>query len=348
MTPRALSTDSYRRADWTASGVFEIAEGVYRVPLPLPLDGLRAVNVYVLTGPGGLTVIDSGWAIPESRELLVSALKVLGAIPSDIDRFLITHVHRDHYEQSVALRREFGFKVALGADEIHTIDYVRGDSFMPFAPQLTRLRELGAAALADELALTVGPQDHQAFVQYPDEWLGSGTIDVSGRRTLEVVPTPGHTRGHVVFHDLGAGLLFAGDHVLSTITPSIGFEAIPMADPLGRFMSSLALLRSRPDAVLLPAHGPIAQSVHERVDELLSHHEGRLRNAEAAVRHGCATAHAVAGKLTWTRRERALADLDLFNRMLAVMETAAHLDLLVARGRVTVTIEDGVRVYLPA
>jgi glyoxylase-like metal-dependent hydrolase (beta-lactamase superfamily II) len=343
-----VSADSYGRADWTTSGVVEIAEGVYRVPLPLPLDGLRAVNVYVLTGPGGLTLIDSGWAIPESRELLVSALKALGALPSDISRFLITHVHRDHYEQSVALRREFGFKVALGADEVRTIDYVRGDSFLPFGPQLSRLRELGATALADELARTVGPEDHQAFVEYPDEWLSPGTIDVSGQCALEVVPTPGHTSGHVVFHDLGAGLLFAGDHVLSTITPSIGFEAVPMADPLGQFMSSLTLLRSRPDAVLLPAHGPITESVHKRVDELLAHHGGRLGNAEAAVRRGCATAPDVAGQLPWTRREHALADLDVFNQMLAVMETAAHLDLLAARGQVTVTVHDGIRIYLPA
>jgi len=34
----------------------------------------------------------------------------------------------------------------------------------------------------------------------------------------------------------------------------------------------------------------------------------------------------------WTRRRRRLPDLDPFNQMLAIFETAAHLDLLVARG----------------
>jgi len=31
--------------DWTEPGVFPVAPGVHRVPLPLPTDRLRAVNV---------------------------------------------------------------------------------------------------------------------------------------------------------------------------------------------------------------------------------------------------------------------------------------------------------------
>ena len=44
-------------------------------------------------------------------------------------------------------------------------------------------------------------------------------------RDLLAVPTPGHTQGHVVFADVERALLFAGDHVLPRITPSVGFEA---------------------------------------------------------------------------------------------------------------------------
>ena len=36
----------------------------------------------------------------------------------------------------------------------------------------------------------------------------------------------------MVFRDAAAGLLFAGDHVLPRITPSIGFEAAPAPSPL--------------------------------------------------------------------------------------------------------------------
>ncbi len=33
---------------WTEPGAYPVADGVHRIPLPLPMDGLRAVNVYVL------------------------------------------------------------------------------------------------------------------------------------------------------------------------------------------------------------------------------------------------------------------------------------------------------------
>ena len=53
----------------------------------------------------------------------------------------------------------------------------------------------------------------------------------------------------------------------------------------------------------------------------------------------------MASKVTWTRRERTLAELDVFNKFLAVCETGAHLQLLVAQGRATMTERDGVRHY---
>ena len=44
--------------------------GVHRMPLPLPMDGLRAVNVYVIETSNGLVLVDGGWAIPPSRDAL--------------------------------------------------------------------------------------------------------------------------------------------------------------------------------------------------------------------------------------------------------------------------------------
>jgi glyoxylase-like metal-dependent hydrolase (beta-lactamase superfamily II) len=217
---------------------------------------------------------------------------------------------------------------------------------MPLANQLQLLRRLGASELADTVMRALGGKEHpDPEWELPDEWLTAGTQKVAPDRTLEVVPTPGHTRGHVVFHDVDAGLLFAGDHVLPTITPSIGFEPILSPNPLGDFLGSLAVVRSRPDARLLPAHGPITESAHARVDELVAHHDARLDATEAAVRAGAASAYDAACQLPWTRRGRSLDELDPFNQMLAIAETAAHLVLLEAQGRVTGTDEGGVRRY---
>jgi len=332
--------------EWAEPGVYPVAPGVHRVPLPLPTDGLRAVNVYVITGDGGLVLIDSGWALEVARRDLTSALAALGAGLGDIRSFLVTHVHRDHYTLAVQLRREFRGTVSLGLGERQAIAALSGGTAEPFAPQLAELRASGADALIGNLADTAralpgGATDWEE----PDKWLTPyEEIGVAGR-ALTVIPTPGHTRGHVVFRDAAAGLLFAGDHVLPHITPSIGFEAVPSRQPLQDFLGSLRLVRSLPDMRLLPAHGPVAPSAHTRIDELLAHHDDRLARCLAAVRDGAATAYQAAGFLRWTRRQRRLGELDPFSQMLAVIETRAHLELLAAQGHLVSSVHDGVVRY---
>jgi hypothetical protein len=56
----------------------------------------------------------------------------------------------------------------------------------------------------------------------------------------------------------------------------------------------------------------------------------------------------VAAGVPWTRRERALPDLDPFNQMLAVLETVFHLDLLVEQGRLVARSRDAVARYAVA
>ena len=330
---------------WTHPGAFEVAPGVHRVPLPLPNDGLRAVNVYVLQTADGLVLVDAGWAIPAARELLEQALGSLGFGLADVRRFLVTHVHRDHYTQAVTVRREFGTHVGLGVGERPTMELLQ-QPHRPLATQAEHLRVLGAGDLAHEVDQLIGSaQNDPTDWELPDQWLVEGPVPLPGGRTLEAVATPGHTAGHLVFHDLDGEVLFAGDHVLPTITPSIGFEPVLSPNPLGDFLASLALVRRRPDALLLPAHGDVAPSVHAWVDELVAFHGARLDETEKAVQAGAFTPHEVAGQLRWTRREHRLADLDTFNAMLATFETGAHLVLLEAQGRLTRTLVDGVDHY---
>lgn len=321
--------------DWTRTGVFEVGENVYRIPLPLPTDGLRAVNVYAVADDDGLILIDSGWAIAEARGVLEKAVAALDRSLADVRRFLVTHVHRDHYAMAVAVRREFGTVVSLGAGEKPSLDLLQEPGHLPLSNTFALLERCGAADLLMTLL-----REHAKHVRHdpadwagPDDWLADGTTVVTARRTLGVVATPGHTQGHVVFVDGAAGLLFAGDHVLPHITPSIGFEGATSPLPLGDYLHSLRLVRELADHRLLPAHGPVTPSAHARIDELIAHHGRRLDEAAAVIGVDGASAYEAASRLTWTRKHRAFDDLDLFNQMLAVTETAAHLDLLVAQGR---------------
>ena len=83
-------------ADWTTPGVYQVDVGLYRIPLPLPHDSLRAVNVYAVRDGEALVMVDSGWALAQAREQLGQAGKALDCSLSEVRRFLVTHVHRDH------------------------------------------------------------------------------------------------------------------------------------------------------------------------------------------------------------------------------------------------------------
>jgi glyoxylase-like metal-dependent hydrolase (beta-lactamase superfamily II) len=312
----------------------------------LPLDGLRAVNIYALTDAGGLTLIDGGWALDAARQALVDGLAQIGAGLGDIKRFLVTHAHRDHYTNAIAVRREFGTPVLLGAGERAAIDRLTGPAPAKFSDQLAGLARNGGASVV--AALTAhgfddgdGPQGFEP----PDEWIVDGTKFQVGDRTLEAIATPGHTRGHVVFADRTADVLFAGDHVLPHITPSVAFEVDPSRLGLRDYLGSLRLVRAMPDMELLPAHGPTGTRAHARVDALLAHHDRRLVDMADALTAGASTAFDVANQIGWTRRLRKFADLDPFNQMLAVFETVLHLELLVAQGQATVREIDGIRTY---
>ena len=332
--------DADRHA-WEQPGAFEVAPGVHRIPLPLPGDGLKAVNIYAISDGEQVVCIDGGWALAESEDLLAAGLRTIGYTLRDVREYLCTHLHRDHYTQAITLRRSYGGRVSVGEGERACLELVRSIDHHPDVP---RLYEAGADELAEQILRWSGrgPDRDLDIWEDPDRWLTDGLEVPLETRRLRVIHTPGHTRGHMVFHDPQQNVLFAGDHVLPHITPSIGVELNRPPSPLRDYLASLELIRALPDARLFPAHGPATVSVHERIEELLVHHAKRLDDTAAAVDTGASTAFEVANVLTWTRRERAFADMDLFNQVLAVNETMAHLVVLVERGWLTsAKAEDG-------
>jgi glyoxylase-like metal-dependent hydrolase (beta-lactamase superfamily II) len=334
------------RNSWAEPGVEQVAADVWRIPLELPGDGLKAVNVYAMRDGDGLTFVDGGWALDSARQTLVNALAQIGAGLGDIRRFLVTHLHRDHYSNALAIRREFGSRVLLGSGERPAIESVMNATVPIFWRHYERLERLGAPEVAQLLrdVANRNPGERE-ILELPDAWIAPAERFQVGDRVLEAIPTPGHTTGHVVFADHEAGVLFAGDHVLPHITPSVAFEPVQTPLALRNYLESLRLVRAMPDMLLLPAHGPAGQRVHARVDELLAHHANRLDEMAQVLQSGWCTPYEVAQQIGWTRRLRRLDEMDGFNQMLAVYETALHLDLLVAQGIAVTKESDGVVRY---
>jgi glyoxylase-like metal-dependent hydrolase (beta-lactamase superfamily II) len=248
---------------------------------------LHAVNIYAISGPDGVSLIDAGRSVGEALNVLERGLAELGVGLPDVISVLSTHFHPDHYTLAVELRRRTGCHITLGEDERHTLEtIIEGDR----DGTVFRAALIRAGFPAGHLEGMRPPDDAQLY-DYPSGWLRDGDRPKAGGRELRAVATPGHTRGHLCFADEGAGLLFAGDHVLPHITPSIGLEAYTGHEPLADYLDSLRRVRARPDAMLLPAHGPAGPSVHARVDELLAHHDVRLRQCDDAVAAGARTAY---------------------------------------------------------
>lgn len=103
-----------------------------------------------------------------------------------------------------------------------------------------------------------------------------------------------------------------------------------------------------PDALLLPAHGPVTASVHVRIEQLQRHHDERLSEVWRHVRSGSTTAYEIAHRLRWTSRGRHLDELAVDHQMTAVLEVEAHLELLNLIGRVGLDEQRETRRFVPA
>lgn len=343
MTPLAASG-----GDWTDSGPEEVAQGIFRIPLPLPGDGLKAVNAYLLRGAGGDLLVDCGWVHPRSWEVLTSSLAHLGSGLGSVRQVFATHVHGDHLGAAGRIRDQGRAFVTLGLGDRETAQILATDPELACTRTRELLRRHGAAAVAEAIERAAASSPRPLWLSpLPDLFISEGELRFEGR-ALEVLPTPGHTRGHLCLFDRTASILFAGDHVLPHITPSIGVE-VPDGDlPLLHFLRSLERVRGLPATLVLPAHGPTFQDLAGRVDQLLEHHRRRLLLCQEAVEAGARCALAVAQALPWTRRERRFDDLDAFNQLLAVNETAAHLELLAERGDLNRTVSDLMVEFTPA
>ena len=258
-TSRSPAKDD--RSAWAENGVEDLGGGLYRIPLPLPDDGLTAVNVYAITGEQGVDLVDAGMALDQARERLAEALGQLGYGLPDIRNFFITHIHQDHYTLAVQLRGTLQGQIMLGEEERINLTRIQEVAAGRREPGfIEMLPRLGAPELAGQIRSIMGPGLANPIPRLqwddPDRWLADNTVIDLPSRSLRAIHTPGHTRGHVVFHDEAGGTLFAGDHVLPHITPSIGFQPAITRQALTQYLSSLRLMLTLSDARLLPAHGP--------------------------------------------------------------------------------------------
>jgi glyoxylase-like metal-dependent hydrolase (beta-lactamase superfamily II)/8-oxo-dGTP pyrophosphatase MutT (NUDIX family) len=123
--------------------------------------------------------------------------------------------------------------------------------------------------------------------------LGFGRADPSKSWELEVLRTPGHAPGHVVFFEPFYRLLFAGDMV-STLTSIVIF---PPEGNLGDYLQSLGRMRELYARLLLPSHGNVSAQPTQVIDAALEHRAKREKQLLDALAEGPAVVDDLTARL---------------------------------------------------
>jgi len=200
---------------------------------------LFPMNCYLVLEEDGATLVDSTTRSPAAE---VARLCTEHGVA--LRRIALTHAHGDHVGGVAGVREAFPeVEIAIGARDARLL---AGDkSTEPGEPQQpARGYFLTVSWTADRLL-------------QPGDRVGS----------LEVVPAPGHTPGHVAFLDVRDRSLVAGDAyqtrggiaVSGVLRPLFPFPALATWDKPSALATARALLELRP-ARLATGHGDVLES----------------------------------------------------------------------------------------
>jgi glyoxylase-like metal-dependent hydrolase (beta-lactamase superfamily II) len=300
------------------TGIREMADGIVMITLPMPFR-LKHVNVFVFPEEGGFTLIDTGPNLPGVLPAMEESLAGIGLKVDDCRRILITHYHMDHCGLAGIIAGRSGAAIYLSEIEERTI---RG-----FARQEERLLRLRGFAL--ENGLDGGTMDSvaRAFSAFrtatsPFQSAGSladGDRLIVGGREVEVIGTPGHSRGHLSLYLPEGRFLIAGDHILPHITPNLSPDLTePAFLPLESFLSSLTRVEGLPVSMVCPAHGRPFSDLPGRIAAMREHHRERsglaLQALDGEPRSSGEVSRFIFGEIH-----------SPFDRLLALNETYVHL-----------------------
>lgn len=323
--------------------VIEIAPGVqwFRLPLPYRLDH---VNIYLIEGADGWTVLDTGLGTDDCRD----AWQVLvnGALRGQrLSSMLVTHFHPDHVGLAGWLGERFGLPLTMPRPEYLyslALQYAPGD----FANDMHRpfYQRHGLSPQITELVLSRGHEYLRRTSGVPTTYhrIKHGDSFGGAQRRFQVITGGGHSLEQAMLYRPDEKLFFAADQVIARISPNVSVHAMePDLDALGIFLGSLAGLRGMvaDDVLVLPGHGLPFYGLHQRISELIEHHGQRCDIIADAIR----------------QQPLSVAELvpHVFHRTLdehqtgfAFGEVLAHVNHMLGQGRLSLDVgADGVERY---
>jgi glyoxylase-like metal-dependent hydrolase (beta-lactamase superfamily II) len=243
----------------------EVASGVFRLVLPLGIHGIPSVNGYLLADDNGDTLVDCGIALddPEASERdndgtapLEAALVACGSSLDRLARLVITHAHIDHFgvagevvrrsDADLWMHTETDRDLAKYDDPATAVD--KRSLMLADHGLFGEVLEQAASGLSDWMPV-------MPSIGRPTHLLNGGEQFSAAGRNWRVVPTPGHSPGHICLWSEADRLLCSGDHLLKNISPPVTFERGFERDPMGSYLESLQTVQRLAPSLVLPGHG---------------------------------------------------------------------------------------------
>jgi glyoxylase-like metal-dependent hydrolase (beta-lactamase superfamily II) len=196
------------------------------------------VNIFLVSGPEGLLLIDSG--LKGSEKQILQQIQQIGSNPQELKTILITHADGDHFGGLAALQASTPAAAWASSGEAAAIR--AGKSSREIQPR-------GMTRLLFRLILPLfksSPARIDHILKGGEEFAFLGG--------LKAIPTPGHTPEHLSFYSASRKLLFAGDSIQISAgkpTPSAGANTWDLDKAQASFQLQMAL---DPDFILA-GHG---------------------------------------------------------------------------------------------
>jgi glyoxylase-like metal-dependent hydrolase (beta-lactamase superfamily II) len=213
-----------------------VAAGVYC----LVTGKRRDSNVYFVESGDSWVLVDTMWR--GRAELIKSAAETLFGVGARPEAIVLTHIHPDHAGSASDLAHMWDVSVYVHPDEV------------PLPPSG---RIIGALARVERRWMFPTGQDVLSPID--------PNVGVPGLSDWQVIPTPGHTPGHLALFREGDRVLISGDAVLTVNLNSVG-DALSQRHTLAgppRFATwswraateSVSEIEQLEPSVVVPGHG---------------------------------------------------------------------------------------------
>lgn len=302
------------------------------LPIPTPF-GIGDINAYLIDDDP-LTLIDNGPNLASSFVELSRGLAARGYRVEDVGLLLLTHPHPDHVGLTRILSEQAA--AAVGAiDDAATVmemylQHVTADD--EFAARLM-LRHGVDAEIVRVLETSVAPLRALGAPVAVSNRLANGETLTLRDRSLQVLRRPGHSPYDTIFHDQTRRMLFAGDHLLASMssnalvtrTAANSFED-SRSRPLLDYRRSLKETQALDVRIVLGGHGAPITDHRSLIESRLKAQDDRCARIVDLLRPQPLSAHDLA-RLVWGP----VAISQVFLTLSAVL---GHLDLLIAEDTV--------------